>query len=50
MLQDLVNEDELSLFVDKAYGRDNLKQIACEKGWYYCILDKVKREDPLSST
>lgn len=50
VLEDLVCEDERSLFGDKAYDRDSLKQIARDKGWYYGMLDKGKRGDPLSST
>jgi IS5 family transposase len=50
VLEDLVSEDERSLFGDKAYGRDSLKQMARDDGWYYGILDKGKRGDPLSSS
>ena len=39
-----------SLFGDKAYARDSLKQIARDKVWYYGILDKGKRCDPLIFT
>src|SRR5690625_7291281 len=48
VLEDLVSEDERSLFGDKAYSRESLKQIARENGWYYGILDKAKRNAPLS--
>lgn len=50
VLEELVSEDERSLFGDKAYGRESLKQIAREHGWYYGILDKGKRNAPLSSS
>lgn len=50
VLEDLVCEDESSLFGDKAYGRDSLKQMTRDDRWYYGILDKGKRNDPLSST
>ena len=50
VLEDLVSEDECSLFGDKAYDRDSLKQMARDDGWYYGILDNGKRNDPLSST
>ncbi|NBC64369.1 MAG: transposase [Bacteroidetes bacterium] len=49
VLEDLVSEDERSLFGDNAYGRDSLKQMAREDGWYYGILNKGNRGDPLSS-
>lgn len=50
VLEKLVSEDERSLFGDKAYSRDALKQTARDRGWYYGILDKAKRGDPLSPT
>lgn len=50
VLEELVSEDERSLFGDKAYGRDSLKQIAREHGWSYGLLDKGKRNAPLSSS
>jgi len=50
VLEGLVSEDERSLFGDKAYGRESLKQKAREHGWYYGILDKAKRNDPLSGS
>ena len=50
VLEELISEDERSLFGDKAYGRESLKQIAREHGWYYGILDKGKRNAPLSSS
>jgi IS5 family transposase len=50
VLEELISEDERSLFGDKAYGRESLKQIAREHGWYYGILDKAKREAPLSGS
>ena len=50
VLEELISEDERSLFGDKAYGRESLKQIAREHGWYYGILDKAKRGDPLSGS
>ena len=50
VLEELISEDERSLFGDKAYGRESLKQIAREHGWYYGILDKGKRDAPLSNS
>lgn len=50
VLEDLISEDERSLFGDKAYGRESLKQIARENGWYYGILDKGKRDSRLSGS
>jgi len=50
VLEQLISEDERSLFGDKAYGRESLKQMAREHGWYYGILDKGKRSDPLSGS
>lgn len=50
VLEELISEDERSLFGDKAYGRESLKQIAREHGWYYGILDKAKRDAPLSGS
>jgi IS5 family transposase len=50
VLEELISEDERSLFGDKAYGRESLKQIARVHGWYYGILDKAKREAPLSGS
>ncbi len=50
VLEELISEDERSLFGDKAYGRESLKQIARESGWYYGILDKGKRDGPLSGS
>ena len=50
VLEELISEDERSLFGDKAYGRASLKQIARENGWYYGILDKGKRNAPLSDS
>jgi IS5 family transposase len=49
-LYKLISDDEHSLFGEKAYNRDSLKQLAQDDGWYYGILDKRKRNDPLSST
>lgn len=50
VLEELVSDDERSLFGDKAYGWDSLKQTAREHGWYYGILDKAKRNAPLSGS
>lgn len=50
VLEELISEDERSLFGDKAYGRESLKKIARENGWYYGILDKGKRNAPLSDS
>jgi IS5 family transposase len=50
VLVELISEDERSLFGDKVYGRDSLKQIARENGWYYGLLDKGKRDGPLSGS
>lgn len=50
VLEELVSEDERSLFGDKAYDRDSLKEMARDDGWYFGILDKGKRNEPLSST
>jgi len=50
VLEELISEDERSLFGDKAYGRASLKQIARENGWYYGILDKGKSNAPLSNS
>ncbi len=49
VLEELVSEDERSLFGDKAYAREALKQTARQRGWYYGILDKAKRGAPLSA-
>jgi len=32
----------------RRYYDDN-KRMACQFGWFYCILDKTKRGQPLSS-
>ena len=38
-----------ALFGDKAYANDKLKKMARNYNWYYCILDKAKKNDPLSA-
>lgn len=50
VLEELISEDERSLFGDKAYSRQSLKHIARQKGWYYGILDKASRGAPLSGS
>ncbi|MDR8391400.1 IS5 family transposase [Aliifodinibius sp. S!AR15-10] len=50
VLEQLVSEDERSLFGDKAYSRQALKQTARQNGWYYGILDKAERRAPLSGS
>lgn len=50
LVEELICKDERSLFGDKAYARESLKQTARDKGQYYGILDKGKRNNPLSST
>ncbi len=49
-LIELVSEDERALFGDKAYGWESLKQVARNGGWYYGLLDKAKRNSPLSAS
>lgn len=48
VLEKLISEDERALFGDKAYSRQALKQTARQRGWYYGILDKAGRHQPLS--
>jgi IS5 family transposase len=46
--ENLMCGDERSQFGDKAYGSDDLKRDLRKKGVFYGILDKGKREHPLS--
>lgn len=48
LLPALVSEDERSVFGDKAYSKGAYKQAARSGGWYYGILDRAKRGEPLS--
>ena len=44
----LICGDEASVYADKAYDNDDVKRDFREKGIYYGILDKVRRNRPLS--
>jgi IS5 family transposase len=48
MLEELISGDEKSIWADKAYAKDQLKQIARKMNLYYGILDKKKRGKELS--
>jgi IS5 family transposase len=45
---ELICGDEQSVFADKAYANDELKRSFRKQGLYYGILDKGKRNRPLS--
>jgi IS5 family transposase len=45
---ELICGDEQSVFADKAYSNDELKRSYRKQGVYYGILDKGKRNHPLS--
>lgn len=47
--QQLAGDHGEALFADKAYANDDYKRMAREHNWYYCILDKAKRGQTLSS-
>jgi IS5 family transposase len=46
----LISYDEKALFGDKAYMDGHLKYSARHYGWYYGVLDKAKRNQPLSNS
>lgn len=46
--EQLICGDEKSVFADKAYASDDLKRSFRERGIYYGILDKGRRNRPLS--
>lgn len=46
----LISYDEKSLFGDKAYVDSHDKYLARHYGWYYGVLDKATRSQPLSSS
>lgn len=48
--KELMSSDEASLFGDKAYFDSHHKKLARECGWFYGVLDKAKRNQPLSSS
>lgn len=50
LLEELISEDERSLFGDKAYSNDSVKHQARQSGWYYGILDKAKKNQSLSAS
>lgn len=39
-----------ALFGDKGYADDRLKKMARQFGWFYCIVDKAKKGQPLSGS
>jgi IS5 family transposase len=45
---ELICGDEKSVFADKAYANDELKRFFRKQGLYYGILDKARRNRPLS--
>lgn len=46
----LISYDEKSLFGDKAYFHGDHKYSARQVGWYYGVLDKATRNNPLSAS
>lgn len=48
--EQLVSYDEKSLFGDKAYMDSHHKYSARHYGWYYGVLEKAKRNHPLSNS
>lgn len=50
LLEELISDDERSLFGDKAYSNDSVKHQARQSGWYYGILDKARKSHSLSSS
>lgn len=46
----LISYDEQSLFGDKAYANEDHKCSARHYGWFYGVLDKAKRNHPLSGS
>lgn len=46
----LISYDEKALFGDKAYVDGHHKYSARHYGWYYGVLDKAKRNQPLSGS
>ena len=48
--EQLVSYDEKALFGDKAYADGHHKYSARHYGWYYGVLDKAKRGQPLSNS
>jgi len=46
----LISYDESALFGDKAYMDMDIKVSARQDGWYYGVLDRAKRGEPLSSS
>lgn len=49
-LEDLMHGDEKAIFGDKAYVKDNDKRKARSDGIFWGVLDKAKRNQPLSSS
>lgn len=47
--EQLAGDHGQALFGDKAYANDDYKRMARKYNWYYCILDKAKRNGPLST-
>lgn len=48
--EQLVSYDEKALFGDKAYFKGDHKYSARRYGWYYGVLDKATRSQPLSNS
>jgi IS5 family transposase len=48
--ESLISYDEKALFGDKAYVGGHHKYSARHYGWYYGVLDKAKRGQPLSNS
>jgi IS5 family transposase len=48
--KELLSGDEKALFGDKAYSNKAHKRTARQEGWYYGVLDKAKRNRPLSAS
>ena len=48
--EQLISYDEQALFGDKAYADGHHKYSARYYGWYYGVLDKAKRGQPLSNS
>ena len=47
---ELLSGDEVSVFADKAYDADDVKRTCRKEGIYYGILDKGRRNRPLSKS
>jgi len=48
--EELISGDEVSIFADKAYDDDDVKRKCRKEGIYYGILDKGRRNRPLSKS